>query len=364
LTTAGESFRVGTAALSEPWRILLVDDDLRVHELVRWTLRAPRFDVHAFADPRQALAGVGKVRPHLIICDMMMPMMDGQVFLRLVKQTPDLKRIPFLFLTAVRLGSEVQAALDAGAVAYLVKPFPLAKLAETVKQILAAASAKLFDETKATDSSAAPESEDQEATPRHDWPETNAADVLEMVTGSAPSVQPPQPPSASMGSAAASLPASRVPRVPMESNGATVLSDTPLSVPERPAGDVGEASESEAAPESGPATPPPVFEGRFSIVEHGGARIQVVTEAESRPNFVITTNVSADGRGLRKIESFWGHPLRRPKDRELVRKQIDLQHDRATADVRVEPLFGPRRQKLWRNRAASAPRKSSKPPES
>ena len=99
-----------------------------------------------------------------------------------------------------------------------------------------------------------------------------------------------------------------------------------------------------------PSVPPPVFEGRFSTVEHCEARIQVVTEAESRPNFVITTVVSTRDKGLRKIESFWSHPLRRPEDVDLVRRQIDLQHDRAVADVRREPLFGPRRKKVWRER--------------
>lgn len=339
--------------MSDPWRVLLVDDDLRVHELVRWALRAPRFDVEAFTDPRQALARVGEVRPHLIICDMMMPTMDGQVFLRLVKQAPDLKGIPFLFLTAVRLGSEVQAALNAGAEAYLVKPFPLAKLVETVNTILTSAPAA-SSKTDDAGWSSEPRSEEPEATQRETGPVVKQSDVLEMLVG--PTDGAPAEPVAQKPATAA-IPLAEVPRVAMESNGETVLSGTPLSVPERDAQDSEPASEEDAAAPEGPSVPPPVFEGRFSAVEHGGARIQVVTEAESRPNFVITTVVSAGDRGLRKIESFWSHPLRRPEDLDLVRRQIDLQHDRAVADARREPLFGPRRPKLWRSRKRAQPTK-------
>jgi CheY-like chemotaxis protein len=334
-------------SLSEPWRILLVDDDVRMHELAGWAFRTPQFNVHAFADPRQALANIGDIKPHLIICDMMMPTMDGQDFLRLVKQAPALKRIPFLFLTAVRLGSEVQAALDGGADAYLVKPFPLAQLVETVKRILAAGPATTLEEADGSRLSTGLESERPAAMEGQAWPETNLADALGIDTGSEESALAAEAPTPSPTTR---IVVPEVPWVPMESKGATVLSGTTLSVPERNAEDVEEAAEGEDGAGSGLDVQPPVFEGRFSTVQHGGRRLQVVTEAASHPNFVITTVVSADGRGLRKLESFWSHPLRRAGDLELVKRQIDLQHDRVVADARSEPLFGPRRRRVWRSR--------------
>jgi CheY-like chemotaxis protein len=312
-------------------RILVVDDDVRVHELVRWALRAPRFEVHAFSDPQRALVRVLDVKPELIICDMMMPSMDGQVFLRLVKRAPELKKVPFLFLTAVRLGSEVQAALTAGADAYLVKPFPLAKLVETVETVL-----------KQADGAAdAPQGADARAEERS-WPQTTPEDLLEALAA-----QEGHPDlTGSKGGRTAALDAPPIPPAEMATRGGTPLSDTILAPPELPHGAV-EAADPDAAAAAGPA---PVFEGRFSTLDLEIGRVRVVTQAASRPNFIITTVLALenDARGLKKIESVWCHPLHRHEDLELVKRQIDIQHERAVEEARHEPLFGPRRDVVWR----------------
>src|SRR5262245_61151589 len=117
-------------------RIVVVDDDPKVRELIEWTLRPPEFEVLAFGDARDALARLPGMQPHLIICDMIMPDMDGRMFLKLVKRSDELKDVPFLFLTAVRVGAEVQAAFDEGAAAFLVKPFPVARLVRTIRDVL------------------------------------------------------------------------------------------------------------------------------------------------------------------------------------------------------------------------------------
>ncbi len=312
-------------------RILVVDDDVRVHELVRWALRAPRFEIHAFSDPQRALVRVLDVKPELIICDMMMPTMDGQVFLRLVKRAPELSRVPFLFLTAVRLGSEVQAALTAGADAYLVKPFPLAKLVETVETVL-----------KQADSGgvAAPAGPDAGPDDRS-WPQTTPEDLLEALAS-----QDGLPAATVIhGPRRAALDAPSLPMTEMTTRGGTALSATRLSPPERRDDAVAELGSEGAA--EGPA---PVFEGRFSTLDLEIGRVRVVTQAASRPHFVITTIFALENeeRGLKKIETFWCHPLHRHEDLELVKRQVNLQHDRAVEEARHEPLFGPRREVVWR----------------
>jgi CheY-like chemotaxis protein len=283
-------------------RILVIDDDPNVPELIRWTLRAPRFEVHSFTDPRRALEGIHDIQPDLIICDMMMPTMDGQVFLRLVKESPTLRDIPFLFLTAVRLGSEVDAALDAGAEAYLVKPFPLAKLVETVNTVLDAAQRRALASSQET------------ADAREGEPGTATDDLLELLAS-------PQ---------AASEPA-----------------------------------RAETPPAPGPATPEgaalPTFERRFSKLRLKTGLVKIATEAESRPNLVITTVLSMRGRCLKKIETYWSHPLQRQEDLQLVKRQIDLQHDRAVEDASQEPLFGPRRKSVWARHQAGPTDPSSAP---
>ncbi len=311
-------------------RILVVDDDVRVHELIRWAMRAPRFEVHAFSDPQRAIVRVPDIRPDLIICDMMMPSMDGQVFLRLVKQIPELRSVPFLFLTAVRLGSEVGAALKGGADAYLVKPFPLAKLVETVEAVL----------QQAVGVAAEPQSSDAE-TSDGSWPEATREDLLE--TLAAPRAQP----LATGGEKTRTTPldAPVIPPAEMVTQGATILSATSLAPPDR----VDDAA-AEAPAEKPPEGPAPVFEGRFSMLDLGIGRVRVVTQAASQPNFVITTVLALENeeKGLKKIETLWCHPLHRHEDLDLVKRQIDLQHERAVEAAHSEPLFGPRRDVVWR----------------
>jgi CheY-like chemotaxis protein len=272
--------------VNETRRILLVDDDLRVHELLHWALRPPRFELRPFADPRRALDALPGLAPDLIICDMMMPTMDGQVFLSLVKRIPELSKVPFLFLTAVRLNSELQAAFDAGADAYLVKPFPLAKLVETVDKILGTARGERSSVPAARELQVAPG--DRRATAPN--------------TSSASSQQSPEKSE--------------------------------------------ELTGEEAAPSGGTAARSAIGR-RVSTFERDGSTIMVVTKSENRPNLVITTTVSIAGQGIRKLESFWGHPLRRREDAEQVKRQIDLQHARAVTDGRREPLAGTRRSQVW-----------------
>ncbi len=313
-------------------RILVVDDDVRVHELIRWVLRAPRYEVHAFSDPQRAIVRVLDIKPELIICDMMMPSMDGQVFLRLVKQVPDLSNVPFLFLTAVRLGSEVDAALKGGADAYLVKPFPLAKLVETVEAVL-----------KQADGVAAKPQNVDANTNDASWPEATREDFLE--TLAAPRAQPHA--TGSKRNRKARIDAPAVPPAEMATQGTTVLSETSLAPPDR-------ADDAVEGPPGSLETPPegpgPVFEGRFSMLDLEIGRVRVVTQAASRPNFVITTvfALENEAKGLQKIETYWCHPLHRHEDLDLVKRQIDLQHERAVEAAHSEPLFGRRRDVVWR----------------
>jgi CheY-like chemotaxis protein len=92
------------------------------------------------------------------------------------------------------------------------------------------------------------------------------------------------------------------------------------------------------------APPPPVpFEGRFSKVEVAGKMVRVLTEARSRPTFMVVTAIERDGHKLRRIESSWPHPLDRFEDRPFVRREIDLQHERVLATIADLVVEAPRR---------------------
>lgn len=95
----------------------------------------------------------------------------------------------------------------------------------------------------------------------------------------------------------------------------------------------------EAPDAPAPKTP---FEGRFSKVEVGRT-VRVLTEAHSRPTFMVVTAIERDGHKLRRIETAWPHPLDRFEDRPLVRREIDLQHERVLATIESLVTEAPRR---------------------
>jgi CheY-like chemotaxis protein len=262
---------------------------------------------------------------------MMMPDMDGRMFLKLVKRSQPLKDVPFLFLTAVRVGAEVQAAFDAGAAAFLVKPFPVARLVRTIRDVLEGGGPPPEPAPPPPVRRPAvrekPPVEPETLPPQRLEPlqEPTDDDFTQMVAGRA--------------SAADTLPPASVEPEPKPAPEAAP------QPPPTPAPARAPAPVREAAP---PLERPPVtIEGRFSAVELDGVRVQVMTEAESRPNFVITTVVSRDGQGIRRIETTWSHALKRREDLDIVRRHIDLQHERVLDEIRRGPLQGPRRQTLW-----------------
>ena len=87
-------------------RILLVDDEVDILEFVRYNLVREGYEVFTAENGAEALKVAAECRPHLILLDMMMPVMDGNELSRRVKANLATSHIPFLMLTALR--SEAQ----------------------------------------------------------------------------------------------------------------------------------------------------------------------------------------------------------------------------------------------------------------
>jgi signal transduction histidine kinase/DNA-binding response OmpR family regulator len=103
-------------------RILLADDNADMREYVR-RLLGSRFMVEAVTNGEDALNAARRLRPDLIVTDVMMPVMDGFELLRNIKADPALRDVPVLMLSA-RAGEESRLeGLHAGADDYIVKPF-------------------------------------------------------------------------------------------------------------------------------------------------------------------------------------------------------------------------------------------------
>jgi CheY-like chemotaxis protein len=102
-------------------RILLVEDDRFLRKAAEATLRRHGFTVCTAADGEEALQRLQTETPDLVLLDLIMPKLQGFEVLRLMKQNPATKQIPVVVLSNLGQESDVQQALQGGAIAYLIK---------------------------------------------------------------------------------------------------------------------------------------------------------------------------------------------------------------------------------------------------
>ena len=109
-------------------KVLVVDDEQDILELIRHSLSKEGFEVHVAANGAQAIEQAKKVKPEIIIMDVMMPIMDGMEACRQLKEIPETKNIPVIFLTARSEEFAELAGFEAGADDYIAKPVNLGEL--------------------------------------------------------------------------------------------------------------------------------------------------------------------------------------------------------------------------------------------
>lgn len=121
-------------------RILVVEDDRKIAELLLAYLRADGHDTFAIADGREALRCIEQETPALLILDWMLPSMDGLAVCQAVREFSDL---PILMLTARVDEIDRLAGLDTGADDYVCKPFAPREVVARVRALLRRAEGKL-----------------------------------------------------------------------------------------------------------------------------------------------------------------------------------------------------------------------------
>jgi two-component system OmpR family response regulator len=115
-------------------RVLVVDDEANITELVATALRYEGFEVSTAGDGSSALALVESFRPHVIVLDVMLPDLDGfEVQRRLVERG---QRAPVLFLTARDATEDKVHGLTIGGDDYVTKPFSLEELVARIRTVL------------------------------------------------------------------------------------------------------------------------------------------------------------------------------------------------------------------------------------
>lgn len=117
-------------------RILLVDDEPDILEIVSYNLSAEGYEVFTAKNGVEAVAKAKKKQPHLIILDVMMPEMDGIEACEIIRETPGLENTIITFLTARGEDYSQVAGFDAGADDYITKPIKPKVLVSKVKALL------------------------------------------------------------------------------------------------------------------------------------------------------------------------------------------------------------------------------------
>lgn len=117
--------------------LLIVDDDDTVAEMLELVLRGAGYEVRRAASGEEALQQIYKNLPDALICDVLLPGIDGYTLCKRVRQHPLTKTLPILMLTAQGDISAKIAGFEAGANDYLAKPFEPQELVYRVKNILA-----------------------------------------------------------------------------------------------------------------------------------------------------------------------------------------------------------------------------------
>ncbi len=129
-------------------KILLVDDEPDILEIVGYNLRNEGYEIHTAENGAKALEKAVKHKPHLILLDIMMPEMDGIEACEKIRSTPGLENTLISFLTARGEDYSQVAGFEAGADDYITKPVKPKILVSKVKSLLR----RLKDNNAASDS--------------------------------------------------------------------------------------------------------------------------------------------------------------------------------------------------------------------
>lgn len=122
-------------ASQRPKKILIVEDDPDIAELLKHYLEKEDFHPHIAKTGLEALTLVGSERPDLVILDLMLPLMDGFEVCKALRHKPETALLPIMMLTAKKDESDTVVGLELGADAYVTKPFSPRTLIARVKSL-------------------------------------------------------------------------------------------------------------------------------------------------------------------------------------------------------------------------------------
>jgi DNA-binding response OmpR family regulator len=119
-------------------RVLVVDDQYQIRRMVRWAVETAGFEMLEAANGEAGLAMALKLKPHLILLDVMMPgRFDGLAVCRIIRTRPELEGTWVVLLSGNDSAQDREQGKQAGANAYLTKPFKPAALSTLIEKLIA-----------------------------------------------------------------------------------------------------------------------------------------------------------------------------------------------------------------------------------
>lgn len=116
--------------------MLLIEDDQSQRFIAAFALRKAGYTVHQAGDGEEGLALIRKLRPDAVVCDVMMPLLNGYQVVTAVREDPAISATPVILLTALAERSQVRAGMTSGADDYLPKPYRPDELVQAIESVL------------------------------------------------------------------------------------------------------------------------------------------------------------------------------------------------------------------------------------
>src|SRR6187402_3411691 len=118
-------------------KILVIEDEPEMRRNITALLRYYDYEPIAAENGRVGIETARREHPDLILCDVMMPELDGHTVLQTLQSDAALAQIPFIFLTAKGEKDDLRSGMNLGADDYLTKPFANADLVDALKPVCA-----------------------------------------------------------------------------------------------------------------------------------------------------------------------------------------------------------------------------------
>ncbi len=116
--------------------VLIIEDNQEIRENTSEILELTGLNVITSDNGNSGIAMAIDSQPDIILCDIMMPGLDGYEVIKLLKDNPATASIPFIYVTASGEKSEIKMAMELGASGYIRKPFDAKELTQTIDKLL------------------------------------------------------------------------------------------------------------------------------------------------------------------------------------------------------------------------------------